>query len=161
MKWLRRMLASLAFILFRALWNRCASIIYEREPLSSLQAGCARGQDQVSSKVQSGQAGMRHTHYRFPGDRHGGTQLGGGGRSVKIFDDNIPARLDIYTIGELSAHADLLTWLSHFRAPPSLTFRSDFPRSRQPSTCAHLADTIRQKPNWNASIPVQFASVEI
>ncbi|SEN88544.1 Beta-Casp domain-containing protein [Nitrosospira multiformis] len=35
MKWLRRMLASLAFISFRALWNRCASM-YEREPLSSL-----------------------------------------------------------------------------------------------------------------------------
>ncbi|WP_218141770.1 hypothetical protein [Nitrosospira multiformis] len=104
---------------------------------------------------------MQHTHYRLPGGRHGGTQLGGGGGSVKIFDDNIPERLDIYTIGGLSAHADLLAWLSHFRAPPSLTFRSDFPRSRQPSTCAHLADTIRQKPNWNASIPVQSASVEI
>ncbi|SET16134.1 Beta-Casp domain-containing protein [Nitrosospira multiformis] len=30
------MLASLAFISFRAAWNRCASIIYERELLSSL-----------------------------------------------------------------------------------------------------------------------------
>jgi len=31
----------------------------------------------------------------------------------------------------------------------------------EPSTCAILADIIRQKLNWNASIPVQSASFEI
>lgn len=30
----------------------------------------------------------------------------------------------------------------------------------EPSTCAILADAIRQKLNWNASIPVQSAIVE-
>jgi hypothetical protein len=31
---------------------------------------------------------------------------------------------------------------------------------RKPLTCAILADAIRQKLNWNASIPVQSATVE-
>jgi metallo-beta-lactamase family protein len=83
-----------------------------------------------------------------------------GVRSVKIFNENVPVRAGIYTIGGLSAHADqadLLAWLSHFDAPPARTFLVH----GEPSICAILADAIRQKLNWNASIPVQSASVEI
>ncbi|SFU69692.1 MBL fold metallo-hydrolase RNA specificity domain-containing protein [Nitrosospira multiformis] len=88
-----------------------------------------------------------------------GGRLVDGVRSVKIFDENVPVRADIYTIGGLSAHADqadLLAWLSHFGAPPDRTFLVH----GESSTCAILADAIRQKLNWNASIPVQSATVE-
>ncbi|WP_107762101.1 MBL fold metallo-hydrolase RNA specificity domain-containing protein [Nitrosospira multiformis] len=89
-----------------------------------------------------------------------GRRLVDGVRSVKIFNENVPVRAEIYTIGGLSAHADqadLLAWLSHFDPPPARTFLVH----GEPSICAILADAIRQKLNWNASIPVQSATVEI
>lgn len=89
-----------------------------------------------------------------------GRRLVDGVRSVKIFNENVPVRAEIYTIGGLSAHADqadLLAWLGHFGAPPDQTFLVH----GESSTCAILAGAIRQKLNWNASIPVQSATVEI
>lgn len=89
-----------------------------------------------------------------------GRKLVDGARSVKIFDEVVPVRAEIYTIGGLSAHADqagLLAWLSHFRTPPGQTFIVHGERF----VAEAFADAIRQKLKWSVSVPPQFTSAEI
>src|SRR5665647_3075395 len=54
-----------------------------------------------------------------------GRRLVDGARNVRIFNDDIPVRASIHTIGGLSAHADrddLLAWLRGFARAPGRTF---------------------------------------
>jgi metallo-beta-lactamase family protein len=81
-----------------------------------------------------------------------GRRLVDGAKRVRIYEDDIPVKADIYTIGGLSAHADrdaLLGWLGHFRAPPRRTFVVH----GEAETATGFAATIHEKFGWRAEAP--------
>ncbi len=82
-----------------------------------------------------------------------GRRLVDGARSVRIFNQQVPVRATIHTIGGLSAHADqaaLLGWLKHFRQPPQRTFIVH----GEAAAAAALAEAIGTDLGWqNVEIP--------
>lgn len=81
-----------------------------------------------------------------------GRRLVDGAKRVRIYEDDIPVKADIYTIGGLSAHADrdaLLGWLGHFSAPPRRTFVVH----GEAETATGFAATIHEKFGWRAEAP--------
>jgi metallo-beta-lactamase family protein len=76
-----------------------------------------------------------------------GRRLVDGAKSVRIFNEEIPVRAQIYTIGGLSAHADqgaLLDWLEGFKAPPRHTFIVH----GEAEIASAFADKVRTQLNW-------------
>jgi len=76
-----------------------------------------------------------------------GRRLVDGARSVRIFNDDIPVRAQLHTIGGLSAHADregLLAWLRGFAHAPGHTFVVHGERD----TAAGFADAVKQRLGW-------------
>ncbi len=76
-----------------------------------------------------------------------GRRLVDGARSVRIFNQQVPVRASIHTIGGLSAHADqaaLLGWLGHFRKPPARTFVVH----GESAAASAFADAIRDRLGW-------------
>lgn len=76
-----------------------------------------------------------------------GRRLVDGARNVRIFNDDIPVRAKVHTIGGLSAHADrdgLLAWLRGFAHAPGRTFVVHGEREAALS----FADALRGKLGW-------------
>ncbi len=81
-------------------------------------------------------------------------------RSVRIFQEEIPVRAKVYTLGGLSAHADqtaLLGWLAAFKRPP----RQCFIVHGEPETATQFADAVRERFAWNVVVPAQHTVVEL
>jgi len=76
-----------------------------------------------------------------------GRRLVDGARVVRIFNDDVPVRARLYTIGGLSAHADregLLDWLRGFAHAPKRTFVVHGERE----TAFGFRDEIRRRLGW-------------
>jgi metallo-beta-lactamase family protein len=76
-----------------------------------------------------------------------GRRLVDGARNVRIFNDDIPVRARLHTIGGLSAHADregLLAWLRGFTHAPGRTFVVHGERE----TAAGFADEVKNQLGW-------------
>ena len=76
-----------------------------------------------------------------------GRRLVDGARNVRIFNDDIPVRAKLHTIGGLSAHADrdgLLAWLRGFARVPANTFVVHGERE----TAAGFRDEITRQLGW-------------
>ncbi len=76
-----------------------------------------------------------------------GRRLVDGARSVRIFNDDIPVRAQLHTIGGLSAHADrdgLLAWLRGFAHAPGRTFVVHGERA----TATGFADEVKRELGW-------------
>jgi len=76
-----------------------------------------------------------------------GRRLVDGARNVRIFNDDIPVRASIHTIGGLSAHADregLLAWLRGFARAPGYTFVVHGERE----TAAGFAEEVKKELGW-------------
>ena len=88
-----------------------------------------------------------------------GRKLVDGARRVRIYQEDIPVKADIYTIGGLSAHADrdaLLGWLGNFRAPPRT-----FVVHGEDETAQGFATTIQEKLGWQAEAPLPGQSFKL
>ena len=76
-----------------------------------------------------------------------GRRLVDGARNVRIFNDDVPVRAQLHTIGGLSAHADrdgLLAWLRGFAHAPARTFVVHGERD----TAAGFRDEIKKQLGW-------------
>ncbi len=76
-----------------------------------------------------------------------GRRLVDGARNVRIFNDDIPVRARLHTIGGLSAHADrdgLLAWLRGFARAPGRTFVVHGERA----TAAGFAEDVKRELGW-------------
>ena len=76
-----------------------------------------------------------------------GRRLVDGARNVRIFNDDIPVRAQLHTIGGLSAHADrdgLLAWLRGFAHAPGRTFVVHGERD----TAAGFAGELKSQLGW-------------
>ncbi|MDP1910968.1 MAG: MBL fold metallo-hydrolase RNA specificity domain-containing protein, partial [Hyphomicrobium sp.] len=76
-----------------------------------------------------------------------GRRLVDGARNVRIFNDDVPVRASIHTIGGLSAHADrdgLLAWLRGFARAPEYTFVVHGERE----TAAGFAEEVKRELGW-------------
>ena len=78
-----------------------------------------------------------------------GRRLIDGARNVRIFNDEVPVRARLHTLGGLSAHADrdgLLHWLRGFARAPARTFVVH----GEHATAAGFAERIKQELGWTA-----------
>ncbi len=76
-----------------------------------------------------------------------GRRLVEGARNVRIFNDDIPVRARLHTIGGLSAHADqngLLAWLAGFAHAPGRTFVVHGERE----TAIGFAEAVKSRLGW-------------
>ncbi|MBE0621795.1 MAG: MBL fold metallo-hydrolase [Burkholderiales bacterium] len=76
-----------------------------------------------------------------------GRRLVDGARNVRIFNDDIPVRAQLHTIGGLSAHADrdgLLDWLRGFARAPGHTFVVH----GEHDTAVDFAEDVKRKLGW-------------
>ncbi|HEY9381118.1 MAG TPA: MBL fold metallo-hydrolase, partial [Burkholderiales bacterium] len=89
-----------------------------------------------------------------------GRKIVDGMRSVRIFQEDVPVRARVYTLGGLSAHADqtaLLHWLSGFKRPP----RQCFVVHGEQEIATSFADAVRERLDWNVTVPTQGTVVEL
>jgi len=89
-----------------------------------------------------------------------GRRIVDGAASVRLFEEEIPVRAQIHTLGGLSAHADqgaLLAWLGHFRRAPQRTFVVH----GEADTQAAFAQLVAERLRWNTHAPARGASIEI
>lgn len=78
---------------------------------------------------------------------------------VRIYQESIPVRADIYTLGGLSAHADqtaLLAWLQQFKAPP----RQTFVVHGEKETALGFGALIQKTLNWQVTVPTAGTVVD-
>ncbi len=79
--------------------------------------------------------------------------------SVRIYQESIPVRADIYTLGGLSAHADqaaLLAWLRQFKSPP----RQTFVVHGEEETALGFGALIQESLNWLVTVPAAGTVVD-
>lgn len=79
--------------------------------------------------------------------------------SVRIYQQSIPVRADIYTLGGLSAHADqaaLLAWLQQFKAPP----RQTFVVHGEAETALGFGALIQKTLDWSVTVPTAGTVVD-
>ncbi|MEK7436090.1 MAG: MBL fold metallo-hydrolase [Pseudomonadota bacterium] len=87
-----------------------------------------------------------------------GRRLVDGARSVRIFNDVVPVRAQLHTIGGLSAHADrdgLLAWLRGFAHAPARTFVVHGERE----TAAGFAELVKKQLGWTGVEAAQRGGV--
>ena len=87
-----------------------------------------------------------------------GRRLVDGAKRVRLLDEDIPVRADLYTLGGLSAHADrtaLLAWLGHFRSKP----RQVFVVHGEETVAKDFAADLKTQFDWNAMAPAPGHSV--
>ena len=80
--------------------------------------------------------------------------------SVRIFQEPVPVRADVYTLGGLSAHADrdaVLGWLGHFAHAPKQTFVVH----GEGETAEGFGALIKEKFGWSVTVPEIDATFEI
>ena len=96
--------------------------------------------------------------YQAAGTR--GRALQEGAKFVKMHGQMISVNAKVETIGGLSAHADqadLLRWLSGFKAPP----RQTYVVHSEPDQASALVQVVREKLRWNIRAAVDGETVEV
>jgi metallo-beta-lactamase family protein len=89
-----------------------------------------------------------------------GRRLVDGARNVRIFNDDIPVRARLHTIGGLSAHADrdgLLSWLRGFAHAPRHTFVVHGERE----TAAGFASEVKNQLGWTGVEAPQRGDIHV
>jgi metallo-beta-lactamase family protein len=72
--------------------------------------------------------------------------------TVRLFQETVPVRADVYTLGGLSAHADrdaVLGWLGNFTQAPKRTFVVH----GEGETAMGFGEAIRQRFGWSVVVP--------
>jgi metallo-beta-lactamase family protein len=91
----------------------------------------------------------------FAGYQAGGTRgaaMLAGADAIKIHGQYVPLRAQVAQIANLSAHADageIMTWLSHFEAPPKITFIVH----GEPDAVDGLRKEIEHRLHWQCAMP--------
>jgi metallo-beta-lactamase family protein len=91
----------------------------------------------------------------FAGFQAGGTRgaaMLNGVDAIKIHGEYVPLRAQVVQIDNLSAHADageILSWLSHFKAPPKRTFITH----GEPDAADGLRRCIEETLRWKCEVP--------
>ena len=99
----------------------------------------------------------------FAGFQAGGTRgaaMVAGAESVKIHGAYVPIKAEIASLGNLSAHADyaeILDWLSHFRAPPRATFITH----GEPAAADALRLRVTERFGWQCHVPDYLEASEL
>lgn len=81
-----------------------------------------------------------------------GRKLVDGAARVRIFNEEIPVRAPIHTLGGFSAHADqgaLMDWTGWFRRPP----RQTFVVHGEESASLAFAERLRSDRGWSVTVP--------
>jgi metallo-beta-lactamase family protein len=89
-----------------------------------------------------------------------GRRIVDGAKVVRIFDEEIPVRARIHTLGGLSAHADrqaLIGWLRGFARPPRMTYCVH----GEAETAASFARTVRDELGWRSHAPARGEIVSL
>jgi metallo-beta-lactamase family protein len=89
-----------------------------------------------------------------------GRKIVDGARSVKLFNQTVPVKASVYTLGGLSAHADrdaLLAWLHRFKAAP----RRVFVVHGEVETATGFAQLIESDLHWKTRVPAYGETVEV
>ena len=89
-----------------------------------------------------------------------GRRIVDGAATVRIFDQEVPVRASVHTLGGLSAHAGqdaLLDWLGAFRRPP----RRVFAVHGEPEASAKFAEAVERRLGWTAGRPARGHSVRV
>ena len=87
--------------------------------------------------------------FQAPGTR--GETIKSGARSVRIFSEEVPIRVQVAALEQFSDHADteeLLGWLRTFKAPPNNTFLVH----GEPEAASRLQQAISSQLGWNVKI---------
>lgn len=98
------------------------------------------------------------TGYQAQGTR--GAQLLGGAKTLKIHGELVPVGADVRVIHNLSAHADqkeIVSWLSHFRIPPKMTFITHGEKASAQALQRNLQTTLK----WESRIPDYLETQEL
>ena len=88
-----------------------------------------------------------------------GRRLVDGVSLVRIHQESISVRADIYTLGGLSAHADqaaLLAWLKQFKSPP----RQTFVVHGEEKTALAFGALIQETLDWQVTVPTTGTVVD-
>jgi metallo-beta-lactamase family protein len=83
-----------------------------------------------------------------------GRRIVDGATTVRIFDEEVPVRARVHTLGGLSAHAGqdaLLRWLGGFRRPP----RRVFAVHGEPAAAARFAQAVADRFGWTTGLPTR------
>jgi metallo-beta-lactamase family protein len=89
-----------------------------------------------------------------------GRRIVDGAATVRIFDEEVPVRARVHTLGGLSAHADqgaLLGWLGHFAHLP----REVFAVHGEAEASSAFARAVASRLGWPVRVPALGESVEI
>lgn len=84
-----------------------------------------------------------------------GASMMAGAEAIKMHGGYVPVRAEVRNLSMLSAHADrneILSWLSHFKAPPRLTFVTH----GEPTAADALRRAIEERFNWPVRVPEQL-----
>ena len=79
---------------------------------------------------------------------------------VRIYQESVPVRADIYTLGGLSAHADqapLMDWLKQFHQPP----RKTFVVHGEEETALGFGALIQKELGWTVEVPAPGATAAL
>lgn len=99
----------------------------------------------------------------FAGFQAGGTRgaaIVAGAKDVKIHGHYVPIRAEVFSLNNLSAHADadeLMQWLKGFESPPQRTFVTH----GEPPAADALRLRIKDTLGWNVHVPEYLESVEL
>jgi metallo-beta-lactamase family protein len=96
----------------------------------------------------------------YQGEGTRGRQLLEGAKFLKLYGDAVPVRARVVEIGQLSAHAgksELLRWLSGFQSAP----KNIFFVHGEPGALASLRDAVREKFQWQTTIPEYEQSFDL
>lgn len=96
--------------------------------------------------------------FQAPGTR--GEIIKSGAKSVRIFGQDVPIRVQIAALEQFSDHADtdeLLIWLQTFKKKPQSTFLVH----GEPEAASQLQQTIAGKLGWNARVAKWMEKVSL
>lgn len=89
-----------------------------------------------------------------------GASMMAGAATIKMHGGYVPVRAEVRNLSMLSAHADrdeILSWLSHFKAPPRLTFVTH----GEPTSADALRLAIAERFGWAVCVPEHFDRYDI
>lgn len=98
------------------------------------------------------------TGFQAAGTR--GEALEGGAEEIKIHGQMVPVRADVFSVENLSAHADyseVLQWLEQTRLRPKKVFITH----GEAKAAESLAQKITDKWKWSCEVPEQFSVIKL
>lgn len=158
--------------------EQCEAMCHAAKIVNSVEESIALNEKQVpmviiaASGMATGGRVLHHLKAFAPDPRNtilfAGFQAGGtrgasmiaGADSIKIHGEYVPLRAQVKQIDNLSAHADgdeILSWLSHFSAPPKQTFITH----GEPPAADELRRRIEETLHWQCRVPDYLESAEL